>query len=175
MFSSCCYLLVPASTHNNESIFQSNKGPRALSRTSLTQQSATELIREFLGCCVISSRVFGGPRSVRKARVVQCNSCQKLLLDTDSTIHTIQRQQLMPQPNISAIYCVNLMEVSISLLPLTTQVKAQLKLFKMDVSFDCRTAKLSMLQDWLRAGFLRISRHRITCGWRSNYFVAEGR
>jgi hypothetical protein len=35
-----------------------NKEPRALSRTSLTQQSATELIREFLECCVISSRVF---------------------------------------------------------------------------------------------------------------------
>jgi hypothetical protein len=51
----------------------------------------------------------------------------KLRLDMDSAIHTIQRQQLMPQPDISAIYCVNSMEGSISLLPLITQVKAQLR------------------------------------------------
>src|SRR5215218_4200925 len=137
MFSSYCYLLVPASTPNNAPISQSNKGLRALSRTFLTQQNATELIREFLGCCVISSRVFNRLRSVRKARVVQCNSCQKPRFDMDSIIHTIQRQQVMPQPDISAIYCVNLMEGSISLLPPITQVKAQLRLFKMDMFFDC--------------------------------------
>src|SRR5215213_3883357 len=58
-------------------------------------------------------------------------------------------------PDISAIYCLNLMEGSISLLPLITQVKAQLALFKMDVFFDCRTAKLSTPRGWLQAEFLR--------------------
>src|ERR1044072_6618056 len=43
-------------------------------------------------------------------------------------------------------------EGSISLLPLLTQVKAQLALFKMDVSSDWRTAKLSMQPGWLLAG-----------------------
>src|SRR5690349_11735349 len=106
--------------------------------------------------------------------MVQCNSCRKPRLDTDSAIHTIPRQQLMPQPDISASYCATMMEGSISLLPLITQVKAQSALFKMDVSFDCRTAKLSMQRGWLQAGFLRTARRRIMFAWQSTYFVAEG-
>src|SRR5687768_9713254 len=97
-------------------------------------------------------------RSARKARVVQCNSCRKHRLDMDSSIHTIQSQPLMPQPGISAIYCADLTEGLISRLPPTTQVKAQLRPSKMDASFDCRMAKLSMLEGRLRAGFLRIAR-----------------
>src|SRR5687767_3405504 len=112
-------------------------------------------------------------RSAQKARVVQCNSCRKPRLDMDSVIHTIQSQPLMPQPDISTIYYADLMEGLISLLPPITQVKAQLRLSETDVSFGCRTAKLSMVQGRLQAEFLRTARRRIMCAWRSTYFVAE--
>ena len=63
---------------------------------------------------------------------------------------------------------------TISHLLLITQVKVQLPLFRMDVFFDCRMAKLLMPLGWLQAEFLRTARRRIMCAWRSTYFVVEG-